>query len=265
MFTKKQVTHTTDMLQIFMISIGSLELAMSDSSVLQRAAVHPSMISLAEQLLSELIITICNTTAYRRGTVGSSHNALTSTAVAPLMLQTDSIKQVAKFLSSIKLVVKWLKTRNSKDPSSIEFLGDNAWKALGDALNALSIVIGGATNDLSVPPFAEEVLCEDIDLATFTPVTPTLQAASKDEIIVNKGGDEARSVGGMDGGDSPISAKSATKQIDGDADPVNLMLRLICGERHSDEEESIVRIRQIVHAARDLCKVSAFSYGWFFW
>ncbi|TPX44906.1 hypothetical protein SeLEV6574_g04193 [Synchytrium endobioticum] len=87
-------------------------------------------------------------------------------------MQNEALKQVSKFLFSIKLVVKWLRTRYINGHGSIEFLSGNAWKALGDALNALS-AIASTSHDYSAALVHDVVLVEDVDLATFTPITPT--------------------------------------------------------------------------------------------
>ncbi|TPX46864.1 hypothetical protein SeLEV6574_g02979 [Synchytrium endobioticum] len=249
-FTKKQVNHASDMMQMFMITIGCLEIATGRSTTSRKPTAHPSMIAPTEQLLSELIITICNTTAYRLGTVGSSHNALTSTAVAPPIMQNEPLKQVSKFLSSIKLVVKWLRTRYINGHGSIEFLSGNAWKALGDALNALS-AIASTSHDDSAALVHDVVLVEDVDLATFTPVTPTQPVANK--VVAAKEEDE---VDGNEHNRDCDGADRTAELSDHESyfDPAKLMLRLICGDRRSEEEQSIIRVYQIVQSARELCE-----------
>ncbi|TPX46051.1 hypothetical protein SeLEV6574_g03472 [Synchytrium endobioticum] len=249
-FTKKQVNHASDMMQMFMITIGCLEIATGRSTTSRKPTAHPSMIAPTEQLLSELIITICNTTAYRLGTVGSSHNALTSTAVAPPIMQNEPLKQVSKFLSSIKLVVKWLRTRYMNGHGSIEFLSGNAWKALGDALNALS-AIASTSHDDSAALVHDVVLVEDVDLATFTPVTPTQPVANK--VVAAKEEDEVDGSEHNRDGDG-VDRTAESSDHESYLDPVKLMLRLICGDRRSDEEQSIIRVYQIVQSARELCE-----------
>ncbi|TPX33570.1 hypothetical protein SmJEL517_g03544 [Synchytrium microbalum] len=158
---KKGTISSSILTQVFIVSIGCLYMA-SSADITMKMNLDNRMMAAVEELLSQMIQTISTLVAGKFVTTGSSTNSALSFAVAPPPTSPDALKQSAKYLPALKLVVKWLTVNDAA------LITRTAWTALADALNGLSAVTLNDSSDADVTK--STFLSEDVDFATFTPV-----------------------------------------------------------------------------------------------